>query len=64
MLFHVFTLLDAGSVIPDLIRDRHDKHELNAFLNYGTAFYPNMLMLVDCRLYTTAWVDVKKIKTS
>ena len=29
--FQIVTLLDAGSVIPDLIRDRHDAHKLNAF---------------------------------
>jgi hypothetical protein len=29
--------LDAGSVIPDLIRDRHDKQKLNTFSNYDTA---------------------------
>ena len=27
------TILDAGSVIPDLIRDRHDGQKLNGFLN-------------------------------
>ena len=29
--------LDAGPVIPDLIRDRHDKQKLNTFSNYDTA---------------------------
>jgi hypothetical protein len=37
LLFQRSTLLDAGSVIPDLIRDRHDRHKLYAFLNYDTA---------------------------
>jgi len=31
------TVLDAGSVIPDLIRDRHDGQKSKAVLNYGTA---------------------------
>jgi len=34
VLFQGITLLDAGSVIPDLIRDRHDGQKLSAFLNY------------------------------
>ena len=29
--------LDAGPVIPDLIRDRHDKQKLNTFSNHDTA---------------------------
>jgi hypothetical protein len=37
VLFQIVTVLDAGSVIPDLIRDRHDGQKLNAFLNYDTA---------------------------
>jgi hypothetical protein len=37
VFFQSVTLLDAGSVIPDLIRDRHDRHKLSTFLNYGTA---------------------------
>jgi hypothetical protein len=37
LFFQSITLLDAGSVIPDLIRDRHDRHKLDAFLNYDTA---------------------------
>ena len=37
LLFERSTLLDAGSVIPDVIRDRHDRHKLNAFLNFDTA---------------------------
>ena len=31
LLFQSLTLLDAGSVIPDVIRDRHDRHKLDAF---------------------------------
>ena len=32
------TLLDAGSVIPDLIRDRHDRLKLSAFNDYFAAY--------------------------
>ena len=31
VFFQGFTLLYAGPVIPDLIRDRHDGHKLSAF---------------------------------
>jgi len=34
--FDGVTLLDAGSVITDLIRDRHDGQKSDAFLNYDT----------------------------
>ena len=30
-------ILDAGSVIPDLIRDRHDEQKFDALLNFDTA---------------------------
>jgi hypothetical protein len=36
--FPHFTPLDAGSVIPDLIRDRHDGRLLSIFLNYTTGW--------------------------
>jgi hypothetical protein len=35
-LIQWLTILDAGSVIPDLIRDRYDRQKLYAFLNYDT----------------------------
>jgi hypothetical protein len=35
--FMLFPLLDAGSVIPDLIRDRHDGQKLDCLLSYNTA---------------------------
>ena len=38
VLFQSITLLDAGSVIPDLIRDRHDGQNLNTFLNCDTVW--------------------------
>jgi len=38
VLFESHTELDAGSVILDLIRDRHDKQKLNTILNYDTVF--------------------------
>jgi hypothetical protein len=34
--------LDAGSVIPDPIRDRHDGQKTSGFLNYDTASSPGM----------------------
>ncbi len=36
IFFQSLTVLDAGSVIPDLIRDRHDGQKLVAFLNCDT----------------------------
>jgi hypothetical protein len=38
VLFQRLALLDAGSVIPDLIRDRHDRQKLNTILNYDTVW--------------------------
>jgi hypothetical protein len=38
VLFQSIASLDAGSVIPDLIRDRHDGQNLNSFLNYDTVW--------------------------
>ena len=38
VLFTSITLLDAGSVIPGLIRDRHDGQKLSAFLNCDTVW--------------------------
>jgi hypothetical protein len=35
--FQSFSPLDAGSVIPDLIRDRHDEQKLDEILNCDTA---------------------------
>ena len=35
--FQTAQLLDAGSVIPDLIRDRHDDQNYGTFLNCDTA---------------------------
>jgi len=35
-LFHGVRLLDAGWVIPDLFRDRHERQKLSAFLIYDT----------------------------
>jgi hypothetical protein len=34
--------VDSGSVIPDLIRDRHDVQKLAAFLYYDTACFAGM----------------------
>jgi len=38
LLFRFFTLRDAGSVIPDSIRDRHDWQRLSVFLNCDTVW--------------------------
>ncbi len=37
VLFQTVLTLDAGSVILDLIQDRHDVQKSDAFLNYDTA---------------------------
>jgi hypothetical protein len=42
VLFQSFAVLDAGSIIPDLIRDRHDGQKSNALLNFDTASQPGM----------------------
>jgi len=38
VLFQRFTQLDAGSVIPDLIRDRHDNQKAGVSCNGYKAF--------------------------
>jgi hypothetical protein len=45
-----------GSVIPDLIRDRHDKYKLNTFLNYDAV---SLRMVVDpeSRLHFTGCLE-------
>jgi hypothetical protein len=50
LLYQSATLLDAESVIPDLIRNRHDNHKLDTFLNYDTV---SLQMAVDCLIYST-----------
>ncbi len=39
MLIQWLTILDAGSVIPDLIRDRHDGQKFSILLNYDTVWH-------------------------
>jgi hypothetical protein len=45
LFFQSFTLLDAG-------RDRHDRHKLDAFLNYDTVC---LRLVVDFGLTAYAW---------
>ena len=39
VLIQWLTILDAGSVIPDLIRDRHDGQKFSILLNYDTDWH-------------------------
>jgi len=54
VLFQCFVPLDAGSVIPDLIRDRHDGQKLGVSLDYdpvwqaGVQFKPAWIPAPVC----------------
>jgi len=41
------TLRDAGSVIPDLIRDRHDGQDLSVFSNYDTVCFAGVTIILQ-----------------